>query len=246
VLVARSGPDTLEFQKRDKWELRPNGYVLRQWSLLFTFGSTEPDSLVTNRSEAVLRTEGESGAVEARARPWNPFDRYVPFQVPYESPLGTARDIEVDLPIFRVLGWKDFECPGLMDASLDELHCPPFLLRFAGEGESCWLSVSMGDGPKDPQGGMDPSEIVSFEWAAQTVTVVDAKGRVLVRGGGDFREDVAVVNFSTHAKDAPPPPGDPTIQYPVTVRLRVPEKWRTEVKTFRFRGLPAPPPESGP
>ena len=125
-------------------------------------------------------------------------------------------------------------------ADLHDLTTRLGYVRFAGEGESCWLSVSMMESKQPPTRGPDPSTVVGFEWAAGSVTVVDAKGRDLVRTPGDVRKDLALVQFSTHASGTPPPPGEPTIQYPVKVRLRVPAEWETVVRTFRFRGLQLP------
>ena len=243
VLVARSGPDTLRFVEHSRFEMRPSGFSgIRAWWLLFTFESTDPEALVTDRSSFECRgTQGRSPSVQrGTARVSGPL---VTLEVPYESEIATVQDLDVDLTVFRVELWKDTERSGLMDASLDEIPCAPFLLRFAGEGESCWLAVSMADDAKPPPGAADPAEVVNCGWVATTMTLTDAKGRMLVRSNSEEREDTALATFSTHATGTPPPEGDPTIQYPVTVRLRIPEKWRTEVKTFRFRGLPAPPSE---
>ena len=251
VLVARSGPDTLRFVDRRLHGGLAVGGILTDsnWSLRFAFDSTERDSLVTNKSEVVLRAGAEWRTMAERTRRRSDPGRETEFTVAVDEPPfpSGARDMEVDLVVFRVLEWKHFEAPGLMDASLDEIHCPPFLLRFAGEGESCWLSVSMADAPKHPLSGMDPADVVTYDWVAQSATLTDAKGRVLVRNvpEGDGIDtsvqdlDSRTESFSTHAKDAPPPPGEPTIQYPVTVRLRVPAKWTSEVRKFRFRGLPS-------
>jgi hypothetical protein len=238
ILVARSGPDTLRFVDRSKFEIGPLGFEpIRAWWLFFTFESSDRDAIVTDRSAFECRgTEGSSPAVERGKASGS--GQEVILEVPYESALAAARDLEVDLTVFRVEKWTEYETPGLMDASLDEIPCPPFLMRFAGEGESCWLSASMGDDPKPPPGTADPAEVVDLGWVATTVTLTDAKGRALVRTRSEEGPDTALANFSTHADGTPPPPGEPTIQYPVTVRLRIPAKWTTEVKTFRFRGLP--------
>ena len=245
ALVATSGPHTLRFVERQKFELRPSGFEpIRSWWLHFGYESTDPDCLVTDKSAFECRAErggkmhAESGVADfSGPLGWT-------LDMPYESVPGTARDLEVDLSIFRVHQWKTYAREGLMDASLDEIEMPPFLLRFAGEGESCWLAVSMAEPGETPPGGADPSTVVSFWWATRAATVVDAKGRVLVPHSGVFGMESAQYAYSTHKPGTPPPEKDPTIVYPVTVRLSVPSRWDTEVRTFRFRGLPEPPPES--
>jgi hypothetical protein len=241
VLEARSGPDTLRFQDRSKSGMRPDAYVDGSTWLLFAFESTDPESLVTERSAFECRAEQqgkihvETGFAGCRG------DNLWTLNAGWDSVIGRARDLEVDLSIFRVHEWKTYEREGLMDASLDEIEMPPFLLRFAGEGESCWLAASMLEAKHPPTQGPDPAAVVGFPWALRAVTVTDAKGRALVRHSGSEEQDSALASYSTHAPGTPPPAEDPKIVYPVTIRLRVPSKWDTEVRTFRFRGLPPAP-----
>ena len=123
VLVATSGPHTLRFQDRQSFALHPLGFdPIRDWRLHFRFESTDPDCLVTDMSDFECRAE-QGGTVHTErgvAEFWEP--GVWELQLPYESVPGNARDLDVDLSIFRVHLWKTWEREGLMDASLDEME----------------------------------------------------------------------------------------------------------------------------
>ena len=235
ILVATSGPDTLRFvDRRIQGGFSSGGYTHLDWSIRFAFDSTERDSLLARGPQAMVgrwsdeRWDGNPVATRVEGR-----------EVVLEAANIDFTEVQIELGVVRVHAWKDHERAGLMDASLDDIEWPPYLLRCAGEGESFWLSASLMDPEKPMAPGTDPSSVLSHAWAAETATVQDAKGRVLVRHSSSIEGETALATFSTHLPGTPPPEGGPTIQYPVTVRLRVPTEWVSEVRRFRFRGLPA-------
>jgi len=153
---------------------------------------------------------------------------------------NAAVDVALEFTLLRVAGWTTRERGGLMDAGLDEEIWPPFRVSFAGEGETAWLGASMAE----RDAGFPPSaaalgEHLSFEFVTERATLRDAKGRVLshyvTSGTGGAATASYAVGMPGGAPDA-----DPSIAYPVTVRLDIPERWEAEVVRFVFRGLTLP------
>ena len=243
---AVSGPDRLtlvEARWVEDWAEK-SGTFLR---LKFRFDSSERGSLLS-RAPARILAEVPSGRVVAGDE--------TPVQVEGDEAAvllaiprpgvqgGTLASLRVDCTVLRVREWSEFVREGLMDGGLDEMEWPPWTLRFAGEGESCWLAI----GPADEGGPMfgfgTPAKLgdyLSPDFAARRASLRDAKGRDLVPWSIAEGKSGLVVTSGIHLPGQPPPE-DPTIDYPVALRLVVPGSWHAETVRFTFGEVPLPEP----
>ncbi len=143
------------------------------------------------------------------------------------------RDLEVDVRIVHVDEWGAVSS-GPLDGERREAQLGPFEVWVTADAGRVAVSLS-GAGEV---GRREAPLRWTFARAAEFLIVTDASGRELVRGGGGGSGGALVTHYATaHFPD----PGEP-IAYPVTVRLRVPTRYRLEPKVLTFRNLKLPAP----
>ena len=154
---------------------------------------------------------------------------------------GVLDEIVLDLLVVRVASWREYERTGVMDGGLDEMECPPWRLRFAGE-EAFWVDAALDLESLSEEAPRPPiARHVAEGAAAASARVTDARGRTLRAWAMSERTGHATATFEVPGT-GDEPPDDPVIAYPVTVRFRVPEKWTLEPVRLVLRDVPLPPP----
>jgi hypothetical protein len=224
----------------------------RELSLRFDLGQAGQGTLLSRRRDGplwlVLPSGTRAGTDHAPLRAPGGGTTVVVERLFMPAHADSLAELTLEFIVLRVDRWREHERAGLMDASLDEMEWPPFRLGFAGEGESAWLSASLA---RDYEGPLPAAEALAEhlpeEFVTDRATIRDAKGRDLVRYATDHDHERRAANASyAVGKPGGPVEADPAIQYPVTLRLRIPELWTAERVQFRFRDLPLPPPPPPP
>ncbi len=167
--------------------------------------------------------------------PWPQVDvarRHVAFPaVPLPADAWRATALEVSWGLVRVATWDTHELTLARRGETAQGTAGPFALRVTPTSESAdLLYVAASVGERDD----DLGRILTHRWAATAAEVTDAQGNDLAcRGGSGSGGFTAGI----YARDDGAP-----VAYPVTVRLRVPARWRIEPVTFRWSPLELPTP----
>ena len=162
--------------------------------------------------------------------------------------------LDLEVPVIRVTEWRTLRFENLGRGKSGYLHCGPFDL--ATEGDDKRFTVAAGAFSEFEKEHRDylrhvPLQFLHHQYALEAIHLVDADGREanslggsLGGGGGVFTYQWPDERPALNANDNAPKLfvfGEPRpIAYPVTITLRMPEKWTTEQVKFRVKKVPIP------
>ena len=167
--------------------------------------------------------------------------------------------LELAAPLVQVKTWKTLEFNGLGRAESRFPLCGPF--EFITRGEDKRFKVTVAARSRFSQKQEEsrkriPLDFLHHQYVANKAVIVDSSGHRLISiatsGTRESRTSTLVIIDLPNAKPVESSRGEigagvvqwaveyKDIAYPVTVTMRIPEKWTAETATFRFTDVPLP------
>jgi hypothetical protein len=247
---------------QDKSTQNRNAYtVAMQFQLEFPQGEKRQftaqlpaDFYLNNTRSPLLNAEAEPGKNLAKAVHSGTAEGANGVVSIDELEVGARRDrlrnVDVELALVRVTEWEQKKFDGIGLGLTEFLQCGPFEFRVTGDSSQLRLSVWA-----YPQFRVDhdayrkrvPLKFIGPSYAMDVLKLTDKVGRsptaTGIAGGGAGASIASYTSWRAPAGATEGTTENEEVSYPVTLSLRLPVRFETEMVKFRFDQIPLPAPK---